>query len=97
MAVPVQDDLRRERRQRVLKRASILKGIQNSEISCVIRNMHSGGAELRVAIDVQIPSEFLLYVPVDSVAYRAQLRWRSGERVGVMFLGTEPKPRWHYG
>jgi hypothetical protein len=87
----------RNRRQRVLKGAAITFGINNSEISCTIRNQHTGGAELNVPPDAVIPSEFLLYVPVDGVAYRAIVRWQRNGRVGVQFTGTEPKPRFHYG
>jgi hypothetical protein len=43
------------------------------------------------------PAEFLLYVPVDGVAYRSILRWREKDRVGIQFTGTEPKPKLHYG
>lgn len=87
----------REHRHRVLKGGSILSGIANSEIACSIRYMHAGGAELRVPGDVPVPSEFLLYVPVDRTCYRCELRWRVGQRIGVKFLGTAPKPHWHYG
>lgn len=97
MAVPAESDHRREHRQRVLKGASILLGITNSEIACTIRNMHKGGAELRVPVEARVPPEFLLYVPVDGVAYRTRIAWRANERVGVSFHGTEPKPHWHYG
>ncbi|SMH46548.1 PilZ domain-containing protein [Mesorhizobium australicum] len=97
MAIPAEAESRREHRQRVLKGASILNGINNSEVACMVRNMNKGGAELRVAMESRVPEEFLLYVPVDGVAYRATLVWRAGERVGVRFGGTEPKPHWHYG
>ena len=98
MAVPPNaEELRREHRQRVLKGASILNGINNSTIQCTIRNMHKNGAELRVSLESRVPQEFSLYVPVDGIAYRAVLAWRAGERVGVKFIGTEPKPSWFYG
>lgn len=71
--------------------------VSNSEISCSIRNMNKEGAELKVASSASIPERFLLYVPVDGIGYTCQLRWRSGERAGVKFDGTAPKPRWHYG
>ena len=90
-------DARRARRHRVLKGATIIHGSRNSEISCTVRNQHSQGAEVAVAADVMIPSEFVLYVPVDGVGYRAELRWRMGNRAGLRFLGVEPKPRHHYG
>jgi hypothetical protein len=88
---------RRAYRHRVLKGATIIHGIRSSETSCVLRNQHSDGAELLVAADTMIPSEFILYVPVDGTGYKAVLRWRLQNRAGVQFLGIEPKPRHHYG
>ena len=35
-----EDEHRDKRRQRVLKGASILTGIANSEVKCTLRNMH---------------------------------------------------------
>ena len=92
-----ENELRIQRRQRVFKGAAILTGITNSEVRCTVRNMHSKGAELKVPIDARVPDEFLLYVPVDGIGYRAVVRWRREERSGVEFTGTEPKPHWHYG
>lgn len=97
MAEPAIDEHRQDRRQRVLKGGTILTTITNSEVRCTIRNMTKGGAELKVGVDARVPREFLLYVPVDGIAYRAVVRWRREDRVGVEFTGTEPKPRWHYG
>ncbi|TGS80988.1 PilZ domain-containing protein, partial [Mesorhizobium sp. M2D.F.Ca.ET.178.01.1.1] len=77
----------------MLKCGSIITGIQNSEISCTLRNQNDGGAELKVAPDAHVPDRFLLYVPVDGVAYPSEVRWRRNDRVGVQFCGTEPKPK----
>lgn len=88
---------KREHRQRVLKGGTIITGIQNSEVSCTLRNQHAGGAELKVAPDSRVPDNFLLYVPVDGIAYRAEVRWRRNDHVGVRFTGTAPKPKLHYG
>jgi hypothetical protein len=97
MTIPAENENRREHRQRVLKGASILSGVTASEVKCTVRNQHRNGAELKVALDSRVPQEFLLYVPVDGIAYKCEVRWRKGERIGVMFTGTEPKPHWHYG
>jgi hypothetical protein len=97
VAEPEDAENRRQHRQRVLKGASILSGITNSEVKCTIRNMHKDGAELKISIYSQVPPEFLLYVPVDGIAYRSVVRWRKEDRIGVQFTGTEPKPSWHYG
>jgi hypothetical protein len=97
MATEAEGGNRQEHRPRVLKGASILNGIANSEVKCAVRNMHRHGAELRVETDARVPNEFLLYVPLDGIAYRAVVRWRKDGRIGVTFTGTEPKPAWHYG
>jgi len=88
---------RRERRQRVLKGATVLTGIKDNEIKCTLKNQSEHGAELRIMLGAIIPHEFLLYVPVDAIAYRCVVRWRLENRIGVMFVGTEPKPSWLYG
>ena len=97
MADPVKPEQSREHRQRVLKGASILIDVNTSEMTCTVRNMHGSGAELRVPDGVVVPREFLLYVPIDGIAYRCVVRWRKPGRIGVTFTGTEPKPAWHYG
>jgi hypothetical protein len=97
MNIPADEGRQRPHRQRVLKGASIIQGINDSEIKVTVRNMHEGGAELRVPLGVQVPSAFLLYIPVDGVGYSSEVRWRNGDRIGVQFKGQEPKPDWHYG
>ncbi|MGC5844412.1 PilZ domain-containing protein [Mesorhizobium abyssinicae] len=91
------EDTRKLGRRRVLKGASILTGISNSEVKCTVRNMHSQGAELQVPADSRVPNDFVLYIPTDGVGYKAVVQWRRADKLGVMFLGTEPKPHWHYG
>lgn len=90
-------DKRRSYRHLVLKRASIIKGTSNCEIMCIVRNQNVGGVCISVASEARVPEEFLLYVPIDGIAYRAVLRWRRKGNAGVQFCGTEPKPRTHYG
>lgn len=97
MAQVSSDRPARQHRPRTLKAGSILGGINDSEVKCTIRNMHDHGAELRVHLSANVPHEFLLYVPSDGTGYRSVIRWREGERIGVMFVGKEPKPFWHYG
>jgi hypothetical protein len=87
----------RKHRPRVLKGATIILSNNLSEIACTVRNQHEGGAELYVQGIIGLPQEFLLYVPLDGVAYRTVVRWRKGDRMGGEFTGTEPKPRRHYG
>lgn len=82
------------RRHRVLKSAFILQSRLESEIRCMVRNQHRNGVEIRLPQGVQVPETFLLYIPVDGIAYQSILRWRIGERAGLRFSGWGPKPSW---
>ena len=65
----------------VLKEATIIT--DDARISCSVRNQHVHGAELRVDPGVTIPDRFVLHVPADDANYRAVVRWRRNERLGV--------------
>jgi hypothetical protein len=86
---------RQEHRQRVLKGAYIITTINESEIACTVRNLNSGGAELRVPAEFAVPEEFLLHISVDGTTWKCARRWRVGGRVGVRFLEQTRKPAWH--
>ncbi|RVD56088.1 PilZ domain-containing protein [Mesorhizobium sp. M2D.F.Ca.ET.185.01.1.1] len=76
-------------REFVLKEATIIaNGVR---IGCSVRNQHEQGAELRVAADAKIPERFLLEVPADDTAYRALVRWRRNDRVGVALYSNTLK------
>lgn len=68
-------------RTAVLKDGSIITDDVN--IACSVRNQHAHGAELRVEPGVVVPERFVLHVPADGVEYRAVVRWRKNERLGV--------------
>lgn len=87
----------REHRPRVLKGATILTSISASTASCLVRSQNAAGFGIQIDAEQKIPAHFLLYVPVDGIAYRCKLRWRKGDKAGLSFDGTEPKPKWHYG
>lgn len=97
MAVEGDIQNRIDPRRRVLKGGAILCGMERSEISCTVRNLSAHGAELRLPPITVVPQEFLLYIASDQFCQRTVVRWRDGDRIGVEFLGSEPKPRWHYG
>jgi len=76
-------------REFVLKEATIIAG--GVRIGCSVRNQHHHGAELRVGADVDIPERFLLEVPADDTVYRALVRWRRKDRIGVALYSNAPK------
>ena len=96
-------DFRLPRQESTRAAAEVSQGCHHPDrhrqfgIKCAIRNIHTGGAELRIPHNVSMPQDLLLYVPMDGIGYRSILKWRDGDRAGVAFTGTEPKPRWHYG
>lgn len=90
------DSVPREHRQRVLKGAAIIMSLTRSEIACTVRNQHEHGALLRVPADIPLPDQFTLYVASDGIAYECVVRWRRGDSIGVQFVGTGPKPKYHY-
>jgi hypothetical protein len=65
----------------VLKDATIIT--DDAKIGCSVRNQHAHGAELRVDPGVTIPDRFVLQVPEDDASYRAVVRWRRRERLGI--------------
>ncbi|ESY60722.1 PilZ domain-containing protein [Mesorhizobium sp. B283B1A] len=76
-----QKERRFHARQTVLKEGTIVT--ESSTIKCSIRNQHAHGAELRVDPSAIVPERFILLVPADDARYRAALRWRRNDRLGV--------------
>ncbi|MDB5650150.1 MAG: type pilus assembly PilZ, partial [Hyphomicrobiales bacterium] len=57
-----------------------------STMDCQVRNLSATGAKLSLSESVGLPSVFTLEIPSRQKSYRAELRWRSGESVGVEFV-----------
>jgi hypothetical protein len=70
-------------RQIVLKDATIIT--DDASIRCSVCNQHTHGAKLRIERGVALPDRFILHVPADDAKYRAAMRWRRNERLGVQF------------
>ena len=76
-------------REFVAKQATIVTG--DASIKCSIRNQHDHGAELRIGPLMNIPDRFVLIVPDDDAVYRAVVRWRRSERLGVEMFANSLK------
>jgi diguanylate cyclase (GGDEF)-like protein len=77
---------RRERRQRVLKRGQIVVHELHSTIDCMIRDVSSAGARLRVNGYFAAPSRFDLRFIETGQIRPVRLRWQRGNELGVEFL-----------
>lgn len=75
---------RREQRQRSFKGGSISFN-QASGLTCIVRNISSGGACLELDRPDQVPDQFDLVIKPEYVKRICRVRWKSENRVGVSF------------
>lgn len=71
-------------RRRVLKGAHIVFNEGRSTITCIVRNLSTTGALLRVESVVGVPPDFVLSLD-DGAQYRCRMVRRSGVEIGVKF------------
>jgi hypothetical protein len=76
---------RRETRQRVFLKGRITFNNGASSIDCLVRDMSSSGARLVLSETTVLPEVFDLYIAQKDRTYRATLRWRREDGVGVVF------------
>jgi hypothetical protein len=86
------DDARQKPRPAALK-AAVIEVDGAVTMRCLLANLSDEGAELTLAGDQRVPARFVLHVPALEKAFRADVRWRSDGRVGVMFTGAAKRPR----
>ena len=79
-------------RMRALMGAKIVFNFGSVSHDCLIRNMSEAGAKIVVAPDVGLPDVFDLVVPSRQTTYRARLRWRSLDEIGVAFSPSDSEP-----
>ncbi len=77
---------RRDPRRRVLKGATVAYNNRHCTISCMIRDISSGGARLSATSSVDIPDTFELIVELDGLEAECEVVWRYGKDIGVRFL-----------
>jgi hypothetical protein len=58
---------------------------RQSTLDCVVRNISDDGALLLISESIALPTAFDLEIPQRQRSYNARLRWRAGERIGVVF------------
>ncbi|HEV7259774.1 MAG TPA: PilZ domain-containing protein [Bosea sp. (in: a-proteobacteria)] len=76
---------RRNARLRALLGARACYNQRRVTVDCVVRNISEGGALLVVSDAVALPASFELEITQRRRSFNAQVRWRSGTRVGVSF------------
>ena len=76
---------RKETRQRVFLKGRIVFNNGSSSFDCLVRDMSSSGARLVMSDATTLPEAFDLYIPQKDRTYRATLRWRREDGIGVTF------------
>jgi hypothetical protein len=76
---------RREARQRVFLKGRIMFNNGSSSFDCLVRDMSATGARLVMSDATTLPDAFDLYIPQKDRTYRATLRWRREDGIGVTF------------
>jgi hypothetical protein len=79
------NDRRNSARHRVLRRGSIAFRNGHSVIDCVVLDLSTGGARLRVASWLGMPNRFELRIE-NGPAREAQVRFRNHELAGIQFV-----------
>ena len=54
-------------------------------VECLIRDFSAAGARIEVSDDTELPSEIELFFPLKQFTYRARVRWRGENEVGLSF------------
>jgi two-component system cell cycle response regulator len=83
--IPFQER-RSERRVRALKRGRIINEGNHTAIDCMVRDLSSCGARLRLETPFAAPALFKLDIVGSGIIRRVALRWQIGREVGVEFL-----------
>ena len=76
---------RRAIRELTLKPALLLAAGHALGISCMVRNSSRYGACLQIPQGLRLPTWFDVVLGGSGATFRAQIVWRTGNRIGVSF------------
>lgn len=82
-------DSRSQVRVRTFLKGRIVFNSGNSTFDCLIRDMSGTGAKLVLTQAATLPEVFDLHILNKGAIYRAQIRWRRADQIGVRFLGAD--------
>ena len=83
---------RNEVRQRVFLKGRISFNNGASSMDCMVRDFSPSGARLALSETATLPASFDLYIPQKDRTYRATLRWRREDGIGVTFAEEAAAP-----
>lgn len=74
---------RRTPRHRVFKGGLI--AFKGKSLTCTVRNLSDGGANLDIDSGAAVPPSFTLVLETDKTIRRCEMKWRTERRIGVAF------------
>lgn len=80
---------RKAPRPRTLLSGTIAFNRRASVMSCVVRNLTSGGAKVQYHQGSIVPDEIDLSVQHRAECWRGRIVWRTKEEAGIAFTGTQ--------
>lgn len=87
------EEKRQDRRRRTLKEGKIILS-EWTTLDCVIRDLSSGGAHLRLGGLTSLPPSFRLLIVDEKTVTPVDLLWQRGLSAGVALTGPgQPAPR----
>ncbi|ACL57754.1 PilZ domain-containing protein [Methylobacterium nodulans] len=78
-------ELRKEVRLRTFLKGRIVFNNGNASMDCLVRDLSATGARLTLSQTAVLPDAFDLLIPAKDKLYKATLRWRRSDSVGVAF------------
>jgi len=81
---------RTSRRTKSFLRGIVYVSRKRGALSCLIRDLSDKGARIIFSDTVTLPDVFELYIPQRDRNFRAKVRWRHGEEIGLAFVASEP-------
>jgi hypothetical protein len=79
------NDLRSAPRRRTLLGGRIEFRNRSFTVDCAVKDLSDTGARLMLTGTSEIPAAFDLWIPEHGRRYRAQMKWRRSNLVGVAF------------
>ncbi|AWN43951.1 PilZ domain-containing protein [Methylobacterium durans] len=83
---------RKEARQRVFLKGRIIFNNNASSMDCLVRDLSPAGARLALSETTTLPEMFDLYIPQKERTYRAHMRWRRPDGIGITFVDDSARP-----
>lgn len=89
MRVLIVTESRSQVRVRTFLKGRIVFNNGNSTFDCLVRDLSGTGAKLVLTQTATLPEVFDLHILHKGAIYRAQIRWRRTDQIGVRFLDAD--------